>query len=163
LIDPQTQDRIYDKTNTNSTIWYVNAQIIYEKRMNDLLWLVNHPLRDNVVGIPTSQNHDRPQGLESQVSIGIRKIPAKLPHSTKPELRKLHRTRTDSGRASALELLRGLLTCREVLRPTEPHSLHTFCRGEHHGIYRRSKTVLWPKIGCVGPTCQAGRPSNLVV
>jgi hypothetical protein len=21
--------------------------------------------------------------------------------------------------------------------------------------------VLWPKIGCVGPTCQAGRPCNL--
>jgi hypothetical protein len=34
-IDPQTQDRIYDKTNTNSTIRYVNAQITQEKRMND--------------------------------------------------------------------------------------------------------------------------------
>jgi hypothetical protein len=24
-IDPQTWDHIYNKTNTNSTIWYVNA------------------------------------------------------------------------------------------------------------------------------------------
>jgi hypothetical protein len=24
-IDPQTRDRIYNKTNTNFTVWYVNA------------------------------------------------------------------------------------------------------------------------------------------
>jgi hypothetical protein len=78
----------------------------------------------------------------------------------------------DSGKAFALELLRGLLTSWEVFRPLEsrpslystrvnlgalygakPHSLHTFCLGEHHGIYMRSKVILWPKIGRVGPTC----------
>jgi hypothetical protein len=48
-IDPQTRDRIYDKTNTNSTICYVNAQITKEKRMNDLR-LINHPFQGNVVG-----------------------------------------------------------------------------------------------------------------
>jgi hypothetical protein len=60
-------------------------------------------------------------GLESQLSTGIRRIPAELPHSTELELRKLHRIRTDFGRASALELLRGLLTSREVLQPSERH------------------------------------------
>jgi hypothetical protein len=29
-------------------------------------------------------------GLESQLSTGIRRIPAELPHSTELELRKLH-------------------------------------------------------------------------
>jgi hypothetical protein len=72
--------------------------------MNGLLWLVNHPLRGNVMGILTSQNPDTPEGLESGLSVEIRRIPAKLPHSTELELRKLHRTRTDSARASALEL-----------------------------------------------------------
>jgi hypothetical protein len=67
--------------------------------MNDLLWLVNHPLRGNVTGIPT--------------------LP--LLHSTEPELRKLRRTQTDSGRASALELLQELPTRQEVLRLLEPH------------------------------------------
>jgi hypothetical protein len=33
--------------------------------------------------------------------------------------------------------------------------------GEHDGISRRSKVVLWPKIGHVRPTCQAGQPCNL--
>jgi hypothetical protein len=84
----------------------------------------------------------------------------------------------NSSRASVLELLRGLLTSWEVLRPSErrlslysrrmnlgallgakPHSLHTFYRGEHRGIYR-SKAVLWPKVGRMGPTWQAGRPCN---
>jgi hypothetical protein len=56
------------------------------------------------MGILTSQNPDTPEGLESGLSVEIRRIPAKLPHSTELELRKLHRTRTDSARASALEL-----------------------------------------------------------
>jgi hypothetical protein len=43
----------------------------------------------------------------------------------------------------------------------KPYSLHTFCRREHHGIYRMSKAVLWPKIGRVGPTCQADWPCIL--
>jgi hypothetical protein len=43
-----------------------------------------------------------------------------LPHSIELEFRKLHRTRMDFGRASALELLPGLPTSREVLRPLEP-------------------------------------------
>jgi hypothetical protein len=71
------------------------------------------------MGIPTSQNPDTPEGLESQLSVRICRIPAELPHSTELELKKLHRSRTDSGRASALELLRGLPTSREVLQPSE--------------------------------------------
>jgi hypothetical protein len=43
----------------------------------------------------------------------------------------------------------------------KPHFLHTFYWGEHRVIYRRSKAVLWSKIGHVKPTCQAGRPCNL--
>jgi hypothetical protein len=57
------------------------------------------------MGIPTSQNPDTSERLKSQLSVKIRRIPAELPHSTQPEIGKLHRTRTDSGRASALELL----------------------------------------------------------
>jgi hypothetical protein len=54
--------------------------------MNDLLWLANHPFWGNVVGIPTSQNPDTPEGLESRLSVRIHKIPAELPHSTELEL-----------------------------------------------------------------------------
>jgi hypothetical protein len=71
------------------------------------------------MGIPTSQNPDTPEGPESQLSARIRNNLAELLHSTELELRKLHRTRTDFGRASALELLRGLPTSRDVLRPSE--------------------------------------------
>jgi hypothetical protein len=77
------------------------------------------------MGIPTSQDPDTQEGLESRLSVGIRIIVAVLPHSIEPELRKLCRTRMNSGRASMLELLRGLLTSQEVLRPSKPHlSLH---------------------------------------
>jgi hypothetical protein len=89
--------------------------------MNDLLWLANHPLRGNVMGIPTSRDPDTPEGLKSRLSVRIYKILAELPHSTELELRKLRLTRMDSDRASALELLWGLPTSREVLRPSEPH------------------------------------------
>jgi hypothetical protein len=88
--------------------------------MNDLLWLANHPLCDNVTGIPTSQNPDTTEGLESRLSIRIHKIPTELQHSTELELGKPHRTWMDSSRASTLELLQGLPTSREVLRPSEP-------------------------------------------
>jgi hypothetical protein len=67
------------------------------------------------VGILRSQNPDTPEGLESWLSVRIHKILVELPHSTEPELRKLRRTQTDSGRASALELLRELPTSRKVL------------------------------------------------
>jgi hypothetical protein len=67
------------------------------------------------VGIPTSWNPDTPEGLESWFYVGIHRISAELPHSTELELRKLCRTRTDSARASTLELLQGLQTSREVL------------------------------------------------
>jgi hypothetical protein len=77
--------------------------------------LVNQPLWGNVTGIPTSQNPDTPEGLETRLSVRIHRIPSELPHSTEPELGKLRRTRTDSDRASALELLWGLPTSREVL------------------------------------------------
>jgi hypothetical protein len=68
----------------------------------------------------TSRNPDTLEGLKSRLSVGIRKILAELPHSTKVELGNFHRTREDYGRASTLELLRGLLTSWEVLRPLEP-------------------------------------------
>jgi hypothetical protein len=73
--------------------------------MNELLWLVNHPLRANVAGIPTSQNPDTPEGLESRLSVRIHRIPAELPHLIEPELRKLRQTRTDFDRAFVVELL----------------------------------------------------------
>jgi hypothetical protein len=49
------------------------------------------------------------------------------------------------------------------LEGAKPHFHHTVYRGEHHGIYRRSKAELWPKIGRIRPTCQAGQPCNLAV
>jgi hypothetical protein len=73
--------------------------------MNDLLWLVNHPLRGNIVGIPTSQNPNTLEGLKSQLSVRIHRISAELLHSTELKLRKLRRARTDSGKASPLKLL----------------------------------------------------------
>jgi hypothetical protein len=73
------------------------------------------------VGIPTSQNLDTPEGLKSQLSVGILRIPTELPHLTELELEKLRRTQRDSNRASVLQLLGGLLTSREVPRPLEPH------------------------------------------
>jgi hypothetical protein len=69
------------------------------------------------MGIPISWDHDTPEGLERQLSIGIDKIMAELPHSTELDRRKLRRPRMDSGRASALELLRG--------HPTSPLALRT--------------------------------------
>jgi hypothetical protein len=72
------------------------------------------------MGIPTSQDPDTPEGLESQLSIGIHRIPTELSHSTELELGKLCRIQTDSGGASALELLRGLPTSQKVLRSSEP-------------------------------------------
>jgi hypothetical protein len=57
------------------------------------------------VGIPTSRNPDTPEGHESWLYVGIRRIPTELPHLTEPDLGKLRRTRTDFGRASTLELL----------------------------------------------------------
>jgi hypothetical protein len=43
------------------------------------------------MGIPTSWNLDTLEGLESRLSIEIHRILAELPHSTKLELRKVHR------------------------------------------------------------------------
>jgi hypothetical protein len=72
------------------------------------------------VDILTSRNPDTPEGLESRLSVGSHRIPVELPHSTRLEVGKLHQTRMDSGRASVLELLHGLLTSQKVLRPSEP-------------------------------------------
>jgi hypothetical protein len=55
------------------------------------------------VGNPTSRNLDTPERLKSQLFVRIRRIPTELPHSTKLELRKLCRTRTDPDRACTLE------------------------------------------------------------
>jgi hypothetical protein len=137
--------------------------------MNDLLWLLNHPLWGNFVGIPTSQNLDTPEGLESQSSVRIHRILTELRHSTELELGKLYWIWMDCSRAFMFELLWGLPTSREVLQPSLLRSTiggstslsSHFLLGEHWGIYRRSKTVLWLKIGRVRPTCQAGRPWNL--
>jgi hypothetical protein len=129
------------------------------------------------MGILTSRNPDTPEGLKSQLSIRIHRISAELPHSIELDLRKLHRIWTDSGRVSALKLLRGLPTSREVLQPSEPrlslstlqrmnlgalygakpYFLHTFYQKEYRGIYKGAKSVLWPKVGLGWPTCQAGR------
>jgi hypothetical protein len=72
------------------------------------------------VGILTSQNPDTPEELEGQLSIRIHRIPAELPHSTELEIGKPHQSLMDSGRASTPELIRGLPTSWEVLRPSEP-------------------------------------------
>jgi hypothetical protein len=68
----------------------------------------------------------------------------------------------DSGRASTLELLRGLPTRREVLRPSEPHlslystrtKLGSTLESKLTLSARRSrgvKLVLWVKVGLGGP------------
>jgi hypothetical protein len=62
------------------------------------------------VGIPTSRDPNTPEGFESRLSIGIRRILAKLPHLIELELGKLHQTRMDSDRALVLKLHQGLLT-----------------------------------------------------
>jgi hypothetical protein len=59
-------------------------------------------------------------GLESQLSVKIHRILTELPHLTDLELGRLRQTRMDSGRASTLELLQGLLASREVLQLSEP-------------------------------------------
>jgi hypothetical protein len=41
------------------------------------------------MGIPTSQNPDIPEGLESRLSVRIHRILTELPHSTELELEKL--------------------------------------------------------------------------
>jgi hypothetical protein len=41
------------------------------------------------MGIPTSQDLDTPEGLESLLSVEIRRILAQLPHSIELELGKL--------------------------------------------------------------------------
>jgi hypothetical protein len=55
------------------------------------------------------------EGPEGRFSVGIHIIMAELPHSAEVGLKKLCRTRIDSGRASMLDLLRGLPTSQEVL------------------------------------------------
>jgi hypothetical protein len=72
------------------------------------------------MGIPTSQNPDTPEGLESRLSIGIHRILTELPHSTEIELERRRRIRIDSSGASTLELLQGFAIGQEVLRPSEP-------------------------------------------
>jgi hypothetical protein len=88
--------------------------------MNDLLWLENHLLWGNVVGIPTNRDPDTLEGLKSWLSIRIHRIPVELLYLTELELEKLRQIQMNSGRAFALQLLQVLLTSREVLRPLEP-------------------------------------------
>jgi hypothetical protein len=42
--------------------------------------------------IPTSQNPDTPEELESWLSVGIHRILTELPHLSELELKKLHQT-----------------------------------------------------------------------
>jgi hypothetical protein len=53
----------------------------------------------------TSRDTDTPEGLESWLSVRIRRIPTELPRTTELELGKLRQIQMDSDRASALELL----------------------------------------------------------
>jgi hypothetical protein len=71
------------------------------------------------MGLPTSHYPNTPEGLESRLFVGIHRILAELLHSIELELGKLRRTQIDFGRAFTLELLRGLPTSQEVLRPSE--------------------------------------------
>jgi hypothetical protein len=48
-----------------------------------------------------------------------------------------------------------------ALYVAKPNFLRTLCQGEHRGIYRWSKAVLWPKMRHVRPSCQVSRPCNL--
>jgi hypothetical protein len=57
------------------------------------------------MGIQTSRDPDTPKGLESQLSIRIRRILTEVPHSTEVELRKLYRIRMDFGSVVVLEQL----------------------------------------------------------
>jgi hypothetical protein len=114
--------------------------------MNDLLWLVNHPLWGNVMGILTRWNPDIPEGRENRLSIKIHRILAQLLHSTEPELGKLHWARMDFDRASTLKLLRGLSTSEKVLRPSEPH-LSLYSTRINLGnvlTHGRPGKVMWP-------------------
>jgi hypothetical protein len=88
------------------------------------------------MSILTNRDANTPEGLKSRLYVRICRISAELPHSIELELGKHHRTQTDSGRASKLELLGGLPTCWEVLRPSESHlSLYS------------TKNELWSTIG----------------
>jgi hypothetical protein len=125
---------------------------------------------------PTRWDSNRPEGLESRFSVKICRILVELPHLTELELKKLHRTQMDFDKAFVLELLRGLPTSREVLRPSKPRlSLYstrtklgstleaklTLSTGRSRGVYRRVKSVLWAEVGLWGPTCQVGQPSRV--
>jgi hypothetical protein len=72
------------------------------------------------MGFLTSQDPNTCEGLESEHFVGTHRIPAELPQLTELWHGKLCQFRMDSGRASALELLQGLLTSQEVLQPSEP-------------------------------------------
>jgi hypothetical protein len=143
--------------------------------------IANHPLLGNVMGILTSWDPDTPEGLESQLSVRIRRIMAELPHSTELDLRKLCWTRMDSSRASMLELLWGLPISQEFLRPSERRlSLYStkieFGSPLEGGInltfftpsVRRSTWVFTGVLSqCfgwkwgLGATCQVGRPARV--
>jgi hypothetical protein len=138
--------------------------------MNDLLWLANHPLWGNVTDIPTSQNPGTPEGLESRLSVRIRRIPAELLHLTGLELRKLRWTQMDSGRASVLKLLQGLPTSREVLWPSESRLSLYSTKNELGSNGKLNLIFFTPSAGmstgvfigglsrCLGRSWGSGRP-----
>jgi hypothetical protein len=108
---PQTRDRLYNKTISDSTIRYINAQITEEKWLDNLLWWVNYPnLRHGSKVILTGQDIYLTQGTRAGPAL----------EQTRAE--KPCRTRKDFDRASMLDLWGGLLIGREALQPSEPHN-----------------------------------------
>jgi hypothetical protein len=59
-------------THTMST-WFSHKNWVWH-----LLWLLNHPLRGNIAGIPTSRNPDTPEGLVSRFSVRFHRILVEL-------------------------------------------------------------------------------------
>jgi hypothetical protein len=80
------------------------------------------------VGIPTSRNPDTLEGIDSQLSVGIRKIPAELLHSTKLELKKLRQTQMDSGRVPRSSYFEDSRQARKSSGPQNLASLSTLQR-----------------------------------
>jgi hypothetical protein len=93
----------------------------------------------------------------SENSVKSEWIPAEIPRLSYFE------DSRQAGKSSGLQNLSSLSTLQRMnlgaLYEAKPHFLHTFYKEEYGGIYRGVKSVLWPKVGLGGPTCQASRPS----
>jgi hypothetical protein len=78
------------------------------------------------------------------------RILVELPHLTDLELGKLYRSRENSSRTSALEVLQGLSTCRKVLWPSKPrislYSIRTKLGSTLEAELRRSSHLLSGRV-----------------